>query len=80
MPKVDDIDKPGGWFLEVTTRGNPPLRRFFKVYELEAEAAVRRLNEAIGIAKGETAKPLRRLNVHEFTGDKMSLGDVKQHV
>jgi hypothetical protein len=75
MANVDDIDRPGGWLVEETIRGSN-LKRYFKVYELDEEKAVE-LARAYG-ATG-SARAMKSLNVHEFTGDDMQPGDVKQH-
>ncbi len=75
MAEVRDIDKPGGWLVRVTTPGNPPIERNFKAYELNRDRAI----TLVPIEPGETAEAIKRLNVHEFTGDGMRPGDVKQH-
>jgi len=67
-------DKPGGWLVEETSRDG--LKRYFKVYELDEEKAVE-LARAYGATGRATA--VKKLNVHEFAGDDMRPGDVKQH-
>jgi hypothetical protein len=76
MAKVADINRSGGWLVEEETKGSPPLKRYFKVYELDEEKAIE-LARAYG-ATGK-ARAVKKLNVHEFTGDGMQPGDVKQH-
>ena len=75
MANINDSNKPGGWLLEETTSGSD-LRRYFKVYELDKEQAIElaRVYGATGAVKA-----VKELNVHEFTGDDMRPGDVKQH-
>jgi hypothetical protein len=74
MAEVRDIDRPGGWLVRVTTPGNSPIERYFKVYVLDQARAVR----SVLITAGEMAEVVKQLNVHEFTGDNMRPGDVKQ--
>jgi hypothetical protein len=75
QPRPDDINRPGGWLIEETIphRG---LKRYFKVYELDEEKAVE-LARAYGATRN--ARAVKKLNVHEFIGDDMRPGDVKQH-
>ena len=80
MADPHDINRPGGWMMEVTTPGNPPLIRHYKVYELEQAGATELVRAHAGLAFNETCVPVKQLNVHEFTGDNMQPGDVKQHV
>ena len=76
MANTGDINKPAGWLVEEETRGNPPVKRYFKVYERDEEKAVE-LARVYG-ATGK-ARAVKRLNVHELTSDDMRPGDVKQH-
>jgi hypothetical protein len=76
MANPSDSNKPGGWLVEEETKGNPPLKRYFKVYERDEQKAVE-LARAYG-ATGK-ARAVRRLSVHELTGDQLKPGDVKQH-
>jgi len=76
MAKAADINRPGGWLVEEEIPGNPPLKRYFKVYELDAEKAVE-LARAYG-ATGR-ARAVKKLNIHELTAADMRPGDVKQH-
>jgi hypothetical protein len=76
MANMSDSNKPAGWLVEEETRGNPPLKRYFKVYERDEEKAVE-LARAYG-ATGK-ARAVKRLSVHEFTGSDMRPGDVKEH-
>jgi hypothetical protein len=66
--------------MEVTTPGNPPLIRHYKVYELNHVRATELVGAHAGLGPNEICEPVRELNVHEFTGDNMRPGDVKQHV
>jgi hypothetical protein len=75
---ADHIDRPGGWLMKVTTPGNPPLVRHYKVYVFDQARATARIRAQL--SQNETCEPVKQLNVHEFTGDKMWPGDVKQHV
>ena len=76
MADVRDINRPGGWLMEVTTPGNPPRIRHYKALD---QARATRLVSA-GLGPNEICEPVRQLNMHEFTGDDMRPGDVKQHV
>ena len=76
MADPRDINRPGGWLVEEETPGNPPIKRYFKVYELDEQKAVE-LARAYGATGWATA--VKKLNVHELTGDNMQPGDVKQH-
>lgn len=40
MANMSDIDRPGGWLVEEEIPGNPPVKRYFKVYELDEQKAV----------------------------------------
>jgi len=75
MANIDDINRRGGWLLEETIPGSD-LRRYFKVYELDEQQAIE-LARAYG-ATGRV-RAVKELNIHEFTGDGMRPGDVKQH-
>jgi hypothetical protein len=75
MANISDINRPGGWLIEETIPGSD-LKRYFKVYELDEQQAVE-LARAYG-ATGR-ARAVKRLNVHELTGDNMEPGQVKQH-
>jgi hypothetical protein len=74
MPS-EDINRPGGWLVEETIPGSDS-RRYFKVYELDEQKAVE-LARAFGA--GREARAVKKLTVHELTGDHMGPGDVKQH-
>ena len=76
MAKADNSDRPraGGWLVEETVPGGS--KRYFKVYELDEQKAVE-LARAYGATN--SAKAVKKLNVHELTGDDMRPGDVKQH-
>ena len=52
MAKLPDIDRPGGWLIEEVTPGNPPIKRYFKVYELDEQKAIE-----LARAYGATGRP-----------------------
>jgi hypothetical protein len=79
MANAKDIGKPGGWLVRVTTPGNPPLKRYFKAYEFDKEKAISLVKAQASVEAGETCEAVSQLNVHEFTGDNMQPGQVKQH-
>ena len=76
MARIEDIDQPGGWLVRVITPGNPPIERFFKVYEVDQLRAVELVMAA---ERSDNVEAIRQLNIHEFTGDGMTPGQVKQH-
>jgi hypothetical protein len=76
MAKIEDIDRPGGWLVEEEIPGNPPIKRYFKVYELDEQRAIE-LAHAYGATN--RVRAVKKLNVHELTGGNMQPGDVKQH-
>jgi hypothetical protein len=79
MAKAADINKRGGWLVIVITPGNPPIKRYFKAYELDKSKAEELTKAAAKAGLGETVEAVKQLNVHEFTGEKMKPGQVKQH-
>ena len=76
MADPRDINRLGGWLVEEKTPGNPPIKRYFKVYELDKQKAIE-LARAYG-ATGR-AEAVKELSIHELIGDNMQPGDVKQH-
>jgi hypothetical protein len=76
-PKADDIDKQGGWLARVQIEGGSD--RFFKVYELDKDRAVKIASVKIPVTDGEKIDLVSPLNMHDLTGDGMKPGDVKQH-
>lgn len=72
-PNVSDIDKPGGWAIQVKTP--PSLLRTFYVYELDKAKALSK----IPISAGETLEASVQVNIHALTGLGMKPGDVIQH-
>jgi hypothetical protein len=76
MPDPHDINRAGGWLVEEEIPGNPPIKRYFKVYELDEQKALE-LARAYGATA--QARTVNRLNIHELTGDSMRPGEVKQH-
>jgi hypothetical protein len=75
MAKADDIHPPGGWLVEEISEAGGS-KRYFKVYEKDEEKAVQ-LARAFGATR--TARAVKRLSIHELTGDDMRPGDVKEH-
>jgi len=77
MVNIDDVGKPGGWLVEVTTPGGTP--RYFYVYELDESKALDLAKQKIPVHSGETVEAKRKLNILELKGFGMKPGDVQQH-
>jgi hypothetical protein len=74
---ADDINQPCGWYFAVVTPGHPPLRRHFKVYELDQARARELVRQYAQLNLAETCEPVKPLKLHELTGDNMRPGEVK---
>jgi hypothetical protein len=80
MANPQDIDRPGGWLVQVTIPGNPPLKQHYYAYELDKSKAVEMVEAEYSLGKGETCEAVKQLNVHELTGFGMRPGEIKQYV
>lgn len=76
-PKVENIDKPGGWLVRVITP--PSVDRTFYVYELEWPKALELVKAKAPVNKGESVLPVGPANIHTMTGLGMKPGDVLQY-
>jgi hypothetical protein len=74
MANTDDVDKPGGWLVEVFTP--PSVRRTFRAHILDQQAAVEAVRLKYSVASGETVTPLRQLNVHAL--QPLNQGEIDQ--
>jgi len=72
-----DINRPGGWLVEVRTLGGDP--EYYKAYELDRTRAIERVRAFAFVVPTETCVAVKELHLHEFTGDKMMPGQVKRH-
>jgi hypothetical protein len=77
MTDERDINRPGGWLFAVATPGHPPLRRHFKVYELDQVKARELVRQHAKLGLAEHCEAVKELSTHEFAG--MRPGEVKQH-
>ena len=72
-----DINRPGGWLVEVRTLGGDP--EYYKAYELDRTRAIELVRAFAFVVPTETCVAVKELHLHEFTGDKMMPGQVKRH-
>jgi hypothetical protein len=78
MPNADDINKPGGWLVRVTTPGDAPRILDYYAYELDRDRAVALVKDKANVRRGETAEAIEQVNIHALTGMGMRPGEVKE--
>ena len=76
MAEISDINRPGGWLVEVRTLGGDP--EYYKAYELDQTRAIDRVRAFATVPLTDTCVAVKQLNVHEFTRDNMMSGQVKR--
>ena len=72
-PKVEDIDKQGGWLVRVKTP--PRLDRLFYVYELDWAKARELVKAKVPVDDCETIEAIGPVNIHALIGNGMKPGD-----
>ena len=69
-----------GWNVRVTIPGEPPIIRYYLVYEPDKSVAVGLVKRKVPVAESETAEAVAEIALNKFVGQNMRPGDVKQHV
>jgi hypothetical protein len=76
-PKMEDINKQGGWLVRVKTPLS--LDRLFYVYELDWAKAKELVKAKVPVDDGEAIEAIGPANIHALIGNGMEPGDVLQH-
>ena len=71
-----------GWNVRVTTfdrAGQPVIFRHYLVFEADKDRAIALVRMDVSVNDGEAIEALAPVAQNEFLGQRMKLGDVKQH-